>query len=74
MALYGNDIDDTVTPWEADLGWIVRMKKGDFVGRDALARAEGAGRAAQARRLRDGRPGHRAARLPGPTAPDAGAS
>ena len=29
MALYGNDIDDTVTPWEADLGWIVKMKKGD---------------------------------------------
>jgi len=43
MALYGNDIDDTVTPWEADLGWIVKMKKGDFVGRDALAaqKAEG---------------------------------
>ena len=38
LALYGNDIDDTVTPWEADLGWIVKMKKGDFVGRDALAR------------------------------------
>ncbi len=37
MALYGNDIDETVTPWEADLGWIVRMNKGDFVGRDALA-------------------------------------
>jgi glycine cleavage system T protein (aminomethyltransferase) len=37
MALYGNDIDDTVTPWEADLGWIVKMSKGDFVGRDALA-------------------------------------
>ena len=37
MALYGNDIDDTVTPWEADLGWIVKMEKGDFVGRDALA-------------------------------------
>jgi aminomethyltransferase len=36
MALYGNDIDDTVTPWEADLGWIVRMGKGDFLGRDAL--------------------------------------
>jgi glycine cleavage system T protein (aminomethyltransferase) len=36
MALYGNDIDDTVTPWEADLGWIVRMNKGDFVGRAAL--------------------------------------
>ena len=38
MALYGNDIDDTVTPWEADLAWIVRMGKGDFVGRDALER------------------------------------
>ena len=38
MALYGNDIDDTVTPWEADLGWIVKLKKGDFTGRDALVR------------------------------------
>ncbi|HEY3203537.1 MAG TPA: glycine cleavage system aminomethyltransferase GcvT [Thermoanaerobaculia bacterium] len=36
MALYGNDIDDTVTPWEADLGWIVKLSKGDFIGRDAL--------------------------------------
>jgi aminomethyltransferase len=43
MALYGNDIDDTVTPWEADLGWIVRMGKGDFVGRDALARQKSEG-------------------------------
>ncbi|HEV2064480.1 MAG TPA: glycine cleavage system aminomethyltransferase GcvT [Thermoanaerobaculia bacterium] len=38
MCLYGNDIDETVTAWEADLGWIVKMGKGDFVGRDALAR------------------------------------
>lgn len=38
MALYGNDIDDTVTPWEADLGWTVKMKKGDFIGRDSLER------------------------------------
>lgn len=36
MALYGNDIDDTVTPLEANLQWLVKMKKGDFVGRDAL--------------------------------------
>jgi len=43
MALYGNDIDDTVTPWEADLGWIVKMGKGDFVGRDALAAQKAAG-------------------------------
>jgi aminomethyltransferase len=38
MALYGNDIDDTVTPLEANLGWIVKLSKGDFVGRDALVR------------------------------------
>ena len=38
MALYGNDIDDTVTPWEAELAWIVKMKKGNFTGRHALAR------------------------------------
>jgi aminomethyltransferase len=37
MALYGNDIDDTVTALEADLGWIVKLSKGDFIGRDALA-------------------------------------
>jgi aminomethyltransferase len=37
MALYGNDIDDTVTPWEADLGWIVKMGKGPFEGSEALA-------------------------------------
>src|SRR3954470_9549949 len=38
MALYGNDIDDTTTPLEAALGWLVKMKKGNFVGRDALAK------------------------------------
>jgi aminomethyltransferase len=36
MALYGNDIDDTVTPLEANLGWLVKLKKGEFVGREAL--------------------------------------
>ena len=43
MALYGNDIDDTVTPLEANLGWIVKLAKGDFVGRDALVRQKDAG-------------------------------
>jgi aminomethyltransferase len=38
MALYGNDIDDTVTPLEANLAWLVKLPKGDFVGRDALVR------------------------------------
>lgn len=36
-ALYGNDIDDTVNPFEARLGWIVKLDKGaPFVGREAL--------------------------------------
>jgi aminomethyltransferase len=38
MALYGNDIDDTVTPLEANLGWLTKLNKGEFVGRDALLR------------------------------------
>ena len=38
MALYGNDIDHTTTPLEANLGWLVKLNKGDFVGRDALVR------------------------------------
>ena len=31
------------TPWEANLGWIVKMKKGDFIGREALAKQKEAG-------------------------------
>jgi len=38
MALYGNDIDDMVKQLEANLAWLVKLKKGDFVGRDALVR------------------------------------
>jgi len=36
MALYGNDIDDTVTPLEANLAWLVKLKKGEFVGSSVL--------------------------------------
>ncbi|HKH46507.1 MAG TPA: glycine cleavage system aminomethyltransferase GcvT [Thermoanaerobaculia bacterium] len=36
MALYGHEIDETTTPWEAGLAWIVKLDKGDFLGRDAL--------------------------------------
>ena len=43
MALYGNDIDDTVSAYEADLGWIVKPAKGDFMGRDALLAQKQAG-------------------------------
>jgi len=34
--LYGNDIDETTIVLEADLRWLVKFKKGDFLGRDAL--------------------------------------
>jgi len=37
-ALYGNDLDENHTPLEAGLGWVVKLEKGDFVGRAALAR------------------------------------
>jgi aminomethyltransferase len=36
MALYGHEIHASITPWEADLGWIVKLDKGDFLGRAAL--------------------------------------
>jgi aminomethyltransferase len=35
-ALYGNDITADTTPLQAGLGWIVKLNKGDFIGRDAL--------------------------------------
>ena len=38
MALYGHEIHASITPLEADLGWIVKLDKGEFVGRSALAR------------------------------------
>ena len=38
MALYGNDIDDRHTVLEADLGWILKLEKGDFIGKAALAK------------------------------------
>ena len=36
MRLYGNDIDETTTVLEADLGWTIGWKKGDFIGRERL--------------------------------------
>jgi len=37
MALYGHEIDEHTNPYEARLGWVVSLKKPDFVGRDTLA-------------------------------------
>lgn len=43
MRLYGNDIDESTSVLEADLGWIVGWKKDAFVGKDALAAQKAAG-------------------------------
>ena len=40
MALYGHEIDASIQPFEAGLSWIVKMDKGDFVGRAALEKAQ----------------------------------
>ena len=42
-ALYGNDIDETRTPAETGLMWITKLKKGDFIGRDAIVAKRAAG-------------------------------
>jgi len=46
LSLYGNDIDETTTAYEACLGWAVKLDSGPFVGSEALAKqkAEGVSR------------------------------
>lgn len=43
MCLYGNDIDETTTPLEAGLSFVVKLKKDSFIGKEALTtqKAEG---------------------------------
>jgi aminomethyltransferase len=43
MALYDHEIHASITPWEANLGWIVKMSKPAFIGRDALERQKARG-------------------------------
>ena len=44
MSLYGQEIDDTVSPLEAGLSWVVHLKdKGDFIGREVLEQQKAAG-------------------------------
>lgn len=42
-ALYGSDMDRGVDPISAGLGWTVSLGKGDFIGREAIARIKEAG-------------------------------
>ena len=43
MALYGHEIDESTTLLEANLGWICKLNKGDFTGREVLAQQKEAG-------------------------------
>lgn len=43
MALYGHEIDETTTLYEANLGWICKLNKGDFTGRERLAQQKAEG-------------------------------
>jgi len=47
MRLYGNDMDETTTVLECDLGWIVGWNKPDFLGADVLRRQKAQGVARQ---------------------------
>jgi aminomethyltransferase len=38
MSLYGHEISDEITPLEANLGWICKLNKGEFIGREPLAK------------------------------------
>ncbi|MEN8192165.1 MAG: glycine cleavage system aminomethyltransferase GcvT [Bacteroidota bacterium] len=43
FCLYGNDIDETTNPIEAGLGWITRLSKDNFIGKDAIAKIKADG-------------------------------
>jgi len=43
MCLYGHEIDETTTLLEANLGWITKFNKGEFIGREPLAKQKEAG-------------------------------
>ena len=43
LRLWGNDMDESVNPYEAGLGWTVKLDKGEFVGRDALRKVKAEG-------------------------------
>jgi aminomethyltransferase len=43
MPLYGNELADDISPIEAGLGWAVKLGKGPFIGRDAIAAVKEAG-------------------------------
>ena len=47
MLLYGHDMDETTTPLESNLGWITKLDKGEFLGREVLLEQKAKGVAQQ---------------------------
>lgn len=45
--LYGHELDAEHSPWESGVGWAVKTKKGEFIGRNAVATGRAAGIAQQ---------------------------
>lgn len=43
MALYGHEIDASISPLEADLAWIAKMDKAGFIGKSALQKQQAEG-------------------------------
>ena len=43
LALYGHEIGPSISPLEADLGWIVKLEKAEFAGKQALEKQKAAG-------------------------------
>jgi len=43
LALYGHEIADDINPYEAKLGWVVKLNKGPFIGSEALKQIKEAG-------------------------------
>lgn len=43
MSLYGHELGDDITPLEANLGWITKLQKGEFIGSEVLAKQKEAG-------------------------------
>ncbi len=69
--LYGNDMNDEVTPLEAGISWATKMDKGDFIGREVLVAQKAAGLKRQMvafKMIEDGIPRHGMKVLAGDTA------
>ena len=59
MPLYGHELNEEIDPFQAGLGWAVKLDKGDFIGREALLRRQEDTTPPRARRAGTGRQAHR---------------